>query len=187
MKPLNTQDRMKQFFIFLAFFIVTVILVTAVVYFDFSNPKEHNRLLIEENASLKKQIEANQLYVKSPNWISLIPPEWIPDMESQIKKMLPLKMWLNPTQFWKTEFIHDFLWWPPLFLIRMKPINLPNQKQMNLIWPNLKTINSTGKINNFKRTWSNVRRKNPWMNNSETKKMPRIRGIFFVFNSTVWS
>ncbi len=63
MKPLNTQDRMKQFFIFLAFFIVTVILVTAVVYFDFSNPKEHNRLLIEENASLKKQIEANQLYV----------------------------------------------------------------------------------------------------------------------------
>ncbi|MBK9523225.1 MAG: hypothetical protein IPO39_00335 [Bacteroidetes bacterium] len=54
---------MKQFFIFLAFFIVTVILVTAVVYFDFSNPKEHNRLLIEENASLKKQIEANQLYI----------------------------------------------------------------------------------------------------------------------------
>ena len=63
MKPLNSQDRMKQFFIFLAFFLVTVVLVVAVTYFDFSNPKEHNRLLIEENANLKKQLEANDKYI----------------------------------------------------------------------------------------------------------------------------
>jgi hypothetical protein len=63
MKPLNSQDRMKQFFIFLAFFLVTVGLVVAVTYFDFANPKEHNRLLIDENANLKKQLEANDKYI----------------------------------------------------------------------------------------------------------------------------
>ncbi|HRH64974.1 MAG TPA: hypothetical protein PLU53_01625 [Bacteroidia bacterium] len=63
MKPLNTQDRMKQFLIFLAFFLVTVALVVAVTYYDFANPKEHNRLLIEENANLKRQLEVNDKYL----------------------------------------------------------------------------------------------------------------------------
>lgn len=63
MKPLNSQDRMKQFFIFLAFFLVTTVLVVAVTYFDFSNPKEHNRLLIDENTNLKKQLEISDKYI----------------------------------------------------------------------------------------------------------------------------
>lgn len=63
MKPLNSQERMKQFFIFLGFFIVTSVLIVVVTYYDFSNPKEHNRLLLEENANLKKQLEMNEKYI----------------------------------------------------------------------------------------------------------------------------
>ncbi|HNP99176.1 MAG TPA: hypothetical protein PKK99_08985 [Bacteroidia bacterium] len=54
---------MKQFFIFLGFFIVTSVLIVVVTYYDFSNPKEHNRLLLEENANLKKQLEINEKYI----------------------------------------------------------------------------------------------------------------------------
>ncbi|MBK9026227.1 MAG: hypothetical protein IPL69_20395 [Saprospiraceae bacterium] len=141
MKPLNTQDRMKQFFIFLAFFIVTVILVTAVVYFDFSNPKEHNRLLIEENASLKKQIEANQLYVsQADSVLSKITQLNISNptgMDTRYgianQKMLLLKDEVESNSLLKNGIYSRFSLMTTTFLDCMKPINLPRQKQMNLI------------------------------------------------------
>lgn len=54
MKPLNSQDRTKQFFIFLSFFIVTSILIFILASFNCQyNPAKHNELLLKENAELK--------------------------------------------------------------------------------------------------------------------------------------
>jgi hypothetical protein len=57
MKPLNSQERNKQFLIFLAFFLVTVFLVVSVTYFNaIYNPKRHHEIIIQENAEQLKEM-----------------------------------------------------------------------------------------------------------------------------------
>ena len=58
MKPLNEEERSKQFFIFLGFFLVTIALVVGIAYFPLKhNLKKEQKLLNE--ARIRAEVEGS--------------------------------------------------------------------------------------------------------------------------------
>lgn len=60
MKPLNEEERSKQFFIFLGFFLVTIALVIGIAYFPLRhNPKNEEELLKAERGRVEMEGNSN--------------------------------------------------------------------------------------------------------------------------------
>jgi hypothetical protein len=96
MKPLNSQERTKQFFIFLAFFIVTIALAVGAVYFPIeNNPKKHNDILKVENKKLKIQQEVNDKLLKDIDSLYSQLTKISGMKSSQMKVALPVAADLN--------------------------------------------------------------------------------------------
>ena len=82
MKPLNEQERTKQFFIFLGFFTVTVMLVVGIMYFPLKyNQKQKNEIDIGAN---EKVIAEGKAYEKT-----------IKDIDSLYKSLINLNLSTN--------------------------------------------------------------------------------------------
>ena len=54
-KPLNTSERSSAFWKFFLFFILSVIMVTSAVYFNFRLPHKENELLKEKAEKMRIQ------------------------------------------------------------------------------------------------------------------------------------
>lgn len=65
MKPINEQERIRSFFIFIGFFFLTTSIAVGLVYFNaIFNPKLQNNILRNENTRIKKMVGGSQGYNK---------------------------------------------------------------------------------------------------------------------------
>lgn len=72
MEPLNKSERVKTFFIFLVFFLMTVGLILLSVFIDFKIPTKEIEVLKAENSKLNKELEFQKKFSKKVNEVKLL-------------------------------------------------------------------------------------------------------------------